>query len=55
MARPVLFGRLNGMEPSGPVDPVGYRRCEVLKATDQIELDTDGQILGRIAISALLP
>ena len=42
-------------EPSGPVDPVGYRRCEVLKPTDQIELAIDGQILGRIAVSALLP
>jgi len=42
-------------EPSGPVDPVGYRRCVVLKSTDQIELTIDGQILGRIAISALLP
>jgi len=34
---------------------VGYRRCVVLKSTDQIELTIDGQILGRIAISALLP
>ena len=42
-------------EPSGRVDSVGYRRCEVLKPTDQIELAIDGQVLGRIAISALLP
>ena len=42
-------------EPSGPVDPVGYRRCQVLKPTDDFDLDIDGQILGRIAVSALLP
>ncbi len=42
-------------EPSGPVDPIGYRRCAVFKPADEIELNIDGQILGRIAISDLLP
>jgi len=42
-------------EPSGPLDPLGYRRCQVLGPTDHIELSIDGQILGRIAISSLLP
>jgi Uma2 family endonuclease len=42
-------------EPSGPLDPLGYRRCQVLGPSDHIELSIDGQILGRIAISNLLP
>jgi Uma2 family endonuclease len=42
-------------EPSGALDPVGYRRCQVLKRTEQIELAIDGQVLGRIAVSDLLP
>ena len=42
-------------EPSGPLDPLGYRRCQVLGHRDHIELSIDGQILGRIAISNLLP
>jgi Uma2 family endonuclease len=42
-------------EPSGALDPVGYRRCQVFGPTDQIELAVDGQVLGKIAVSDLLP
>ena len=42
-------------EPSGALDPVGYRRCQVLKPTEQLDLAIDGRILGRIAIADLLP
>ena len=42
-------------EPSGALDPVGYRRCQVLKPTEQLDLAIGGRILGRIAIADLLP
>ncbi len=42
-------------EPSGALDPVGYRRCQVFNATEQIELVIDGQVLGRIAVADLFP
>jgi Uma2 family endonuclease len=42
-------------DPSGPLDPVGYRRCQVLKPSDDVAVVIDGRELGRVRVSELLP
>jgi Uma2 family endonuclease len=42
-------------EPSGPLDPIGYRRCQIFNPSDEVTLVIDGQNLGRIAVADLLP
>jgi Uma2 family endonuclease len=41
-------------EPSGPIDPVGYRRCQVFKPPDEVAVVIDGQELVRVRVSELL-
>ena len=42
-------------EPSGPMDPVGYRRCSVGKPNETVDLVIDGQVIGHLAVADLLP
>jgi Uma2 family endonuclease len=42
-------------EPSGPSSPIGYRRCTVLRSSDQVPLIIDGQAVAQIRVSDLLP
>jgi hypothetical protein len=42
-------------EPSGESEPVGFRRCAVLKPGDSLDLTLDGKVLGRLAFADLLP
>ncbi len=42
-------------EPSGSSAPIGYRRCTVLRPTDQVSLIIDGQVVAQIPVADLLP
>ncbi len=41
--------------PSGPLEPVGYRHCEVYRPGQEIPFFVAGNELGRVAVDAILP
>ncbi|MBV8488423.1 MAG: Uma2 family endonuclease [Planctomycetaceae bacterium] len=41
-------------EPSGPSEPVGYSRCEVVSSTGEVALQVEGAVLGTIETARFL-
>jgi Uma2 family endonuclease len=41
--------------PSGPAEPLGYRRCEVYQPGQEVPLVIEGNEVGRIPVADLLP
>ena len=41
--------------PSGPAEPVGYRRCDVYRPGQEIPLVIEGTEAGRIPVADVLP
>jgi Uma2 family endonuclease len=42
-------------EPSGSVEPIGYRHCEIIELASEVTVVIDGAAVGRIRVADLLP